>query len=197
MFLEYEVRHQGLGAIAARVKDANADLFYMGALGLEAGQFLDAAKKLDYVPPRHFYLFPAPGPLAANPSGEGATSLTWFEEHAPYTSNAGATQFIAEFRERAKAAGLPFPFAEYQAASEYAAWQILEAAAVATKGLDDKAMGAWLRTGEVATVLGRQKFDGPNNHGPSGTALKQVQNGKWAAVWPLKYRAPGGKFDAP
>ena len=77
MFLEYEFGTKDWGAIAARVKDANADLFYMGALGLEAGQFLDAAKKLDYVPPRHFYLFPAPGP-PANPSGEGATSLTWF-----------------------------------------------------------------------------------------------------------------------
>ena len=196
MFLEYEFGVKDWGPIAARVKDADADLFYMGTLGLESVQFLEAAKKLEYVPPRHFYLFPAPGPLAANASADGATSLTWFEEHAPYSTNAGAAQFIAQFRDRAKAAGLPFPFAEYQAASEYAAWQMLEAAAVGTKGLDDKAMGAWLTKATVATVLGRQTFDGPNNGGPSATALKQVQNGKWAAVWPIKYREPGGKFNA-
>lgn len=195
--LEYEFGTRDFGSIAARVKDANADLLWMGALGLEASLMLDGMKKLDYVPPRQFYLFPAPGPTAANPSANGATSLTWFEDHPPFTEDAQAASFIARYTARATAAGLPFPQVDYQAAAEYAAWQILEAAALATGGLDDKAMGAWLKKNEVPTVLGRQKFDGRYNSGPVGTKVKQLQDRKWVVVWPQEFRPPGGKFIAP
>ena len=196
LYLDYEFGNKDFGPIASRVKDANADLLWMGAIGLEGSQFLEAAKKLDYAPPRHFYLFPAPGPMTANAAAEGATSLTWFEEHAPFNANPGAADFITQFVDKAKEAGSPYPHAEYQAGVEFAAWQILEAAVAATKGLDDKAMAEWLRKSEVQTVLGRQTFAGPNNSGPVGTMLKQVQGGKWTVVYPAKFQAPGGKFVA-
>ena len=61
----------------------------MGAIGLDGNQILDALKKIDYTPKSHFYLYPAPGPLAKAPEGKGALSTTIFEEHPPFTNSAG------------------------------------------------------------------------------------------------------------
>ena len=196
LYLEYEFGTRDFGAIAARVKDAGADLLWMGCIGLEGSQFLEAAKRLDYAPPRQFYLFPATGPLAANPAAEGATSLTWFEGHAPFTANAGAAAFIAAYDGRARAASLAWPHVDYQAAAEFAAWQILAAAITATGGTDDKAMAAWLKANAVPTVLGRQSFEGKNNSGPAKTLVRQLQGGQWVAVFPEPFRPPGGAFHA-
>src|SRR3954463_13839902 len=54
LFLEWEFGNRDFGPIAARVKDANPDLVWMGDIGLEGNMLLDAMKKIDYVPPLHF-----------------------------------------------------------------------------------------------------------------------------------------------
>jgi branched-chain amino acid transport system substrate-binding protein len=195
--LEYEFGTRDFGGIAARIKDANPDLLWSGAIGMEASQLLDAMKRIDYLPKRHFHLFPAPGPTAANPNAHGLTSLTWFESHEPFTQNAGAAEFVATYTQRAKDAGLPYPIAEYQAAAEFAAWQMLEAAAKGAGRIDDKAMAAWLKANKVQTVLGTRSFEGRFNSSAADTKLKQVQNGKWVTVWPAKYRPPVTAFLAP
>lgn len=195
--LEYEFGTRDFGGIAARIKDANPDLLWSGAIGLEASQLLDAMKRIDYQPPRQFHLFPAPGPTVANQNANGLTSLTWFEGHAPFSQYPGAAEFIALYTERAKAAGLPWPQVDYQAAAEFAAWQILEAAATAVGRLDEPAMAAWLRKNQVQTVLGPRSFDGKFNSGAAATKIKQVQNGKWVTVWPASFRPQGAGFNAP
>lgn len=192
--LEYEFGTRDFGAIAARIKDANPDVLWSGAVGMEAVQLLDAMKRIDYLPKRHFYLFPAPGPTAGHPNAAGVTSLTWFEDHDPFIKNAGAADFVAAFVQKAKGAGLPYPVAEYQAASEFAAWQIMEAAANGAGKIDDKAMAAWLKANKVQTVLGVRSFEGKFNSSAPDTKLKQVQGGKWVTVWPAKFRPPGGAF---
>jgi branched-chain amino acid transport system substrate-binding protein len=192
--LEYEFGTRDFGGIAARIKDADPDLLWSGAIGMEASQLLDAMKRIDYVPKRHFYLFPAPGPTAANANSKGLTSLTWFEDHEPFNRNFGASEFIAAYTRRAKEAGLPYPVAEYQAASAFAAWQMLEAAANGTGRIDDKAMAAWLKANKVQTVLGTRSFEGKLNSSAPDTKLKQVQGGKWVTVWPARYAPPGGAF---
>jgi branched-chain amino acid transport system substrate-binding protein len=192
--MEYEFGTRDFGGIAARIKDANPDLLWSGAIGMEASQLLDAMKRIDYLPKRHFYLFPAPGPTAAHPNANGLTSLTWFESHEPFTQNSGAAEFVAAYSQRAKDAALPYPVAEYQAASEFAAWQMLEAAAKGAGRIDDKAMAAWLKANKVQTVLGTRSFEGKFNSSAADTKLKQVQNGKWVAVWPAKYRPAAAGF---
>ncbi|MTV37729.1 amino acid ABC transporter substrate-binding protein [Duganella radicis] len=195
--LEYEFGTRDFGGIAARIKDANPDLLWSGAIGLEASQLLDAMKRLDYLPPRQFHLFPAPGPTLANQHANGVTSLTWFEHHAPFSQYAGAADFLRLYTERAKAAGLPWPVAESQAAAEFAAWQILAAAVNGVGRLDEPAMAAWLRGHQLNTVLGPRGFDGKFNSGVAATKIKQVQNGKWVTVWPAAYRPPGVTLLAP
>src|SRR5439155_17645411 len=116
LYLEYEFGTRDFGTLAARVKDANPDVLWVGALGLDGNQMLEAMKKLDYMPPRHFHLFPAPGPLAVAPEGKLALSYTAFEEHPPMTNNPGAARLIPLFHERATKAGLPYVAVDTQAA---------------------------------------------------------------------------------
>src|SRR5438034_1073274 len=122
LYLEYEFGTRDWGSVAARVKDANPDLLWVGALGLDGNQLLEAMKKLDYTPPRHFHLFPAPGPLVVAPDGKNALSVTVFEEHPPFLNNHGAAKLIPLFRERATKANLPYPHVETQVAGSWAAW---------------------------------------------------------------------------
>jgi branched-chain amino acid transport system substrate-binding protein len=197
LYLEYEFGTRDFGAIAARVKDTNPDFVWVGALGLDGNQLLEAMKKLDYTPPRHLYLFPAPGPLAQSPLGDHALSTSHFEEHPPFTSNPVAARFVSLFRERATKAGLPYTRVDAQASGEFCAWQVLEAAVTATKSLDDKVLTDWLRANKVATIEGTFRFDGPNNYGDDLTKVKQVQDGKWMIVWPREYAAPGTKLMLP
>jgi branched-chain amino acid transport system substrate-binding protein len=197
LYLEYEFGNRDWGALAARVKDANPDFLWIGVLGLDGNQLLEAMKKLDYTPPRHFHLFPAPGPLALAPDGKHALSVTVFEEHPPFMANAGAAKLVPMFRERATKANVPYPHVDTQAAGSFAAWQILDAAVAATRSLDDKVLGQWLRKNRVDTMIGPLRFDGPNNYGDDLFRVKQVQDGKWVVVWPRALAAPGARLLPP
>ena len=197
LYLEYEFGNRDWGALAARVKDAKADFLWVGALGLDGNQLLEAMKKLDYTPPRHFHLFPAPGPLALAPEGKLALSSTVFEEHPPFMSNPSAARLVPLYRERATKANVPYPYLDTQAAGSFAAWQILEAAVNATKSIDDKMLGQWLRANRVDTIIGKLRFDGPNNYGDDLFKMKQVQDGKWVVVWPKEFAAPGARLLPP
>jgi ABC-type branched-subunit amino acid transport system substrate-binding protein len=197
LYLEYEFGTRDWGALAARVKDANPDFLWIGVLGLDGNQLLEAMKKLDYTPPRHFHLFPAPGPLALAPDAKNALSVTVFEEHPPFMSNPGAAKLVPLFRERATKANVPYPYVETQVAGSFAAWQCLEAAVNATKSLDDKVLAQWLRKNRVDTIIGKLRFDGPNNYGDDLFRVKQVQDGKWVVVWPRDFAAPGTRLLPP
>lgn len=198
-YLEWEFGNRDFGAIAARVKEAKPDMVWVGGVGLDGNLLLDAMKKIDYVPPQFFIAFPASGPMLKSPDGKGVLALTVFEEHAPFTSNPVAAEFVKQFNERAAKANLPDSSVELIAAVAYATWQALDAAVNATKSLDDKTLAAWLKKNQVDTVIGKVRWDGTNNF-MKGTDLyrvKQVQNGKWQVVWPREYAAPGTKLIAP
>ena len=105
-----------------------------------------------------------------------------------------AAEFTKTFRERATKANLPETNVEVQAAASYTAWQLLEAAVVGTKSLDDKAMATWLKANKVDTIQGKLRFDGPNNYGDDLMHVKQVQNGRWLIVYPAAVAAPGAKM---
>jgi branched-chain amino acid transport system substrate-binding protein len=193
LYLEWEFGTRDYGPIASRIKEANADMLWVGSLGLESTQLLAALKAIDAIPPRHFHLFSAPGPLALSPEGQNALGYTFFEEHAPFTSRPGVQEILPLWRERAKAAGIQYPFFDFQAAVMGAMWQMLEQAATATKSIDDKRMAAWLKANEVDTMMGRLRFDGPNNHGPDLSGVRQVVDRRWFTVWPNEIAAPGMK----
>src|SRR6187549_479127 len=97
LFLEWEFGNRDFGPIASRIKDANPDFVWVGAIGLDGNLLLDAMKKIDYAPPQHFYLYPAPGPLVTLPEAQGALSVTIFEEHAPFSTRPKAADFIKTY----------------------------------------------------------------------------------------------------
>ena len=194
LFLEWDFGNRDFGPIAGRVKEANPDFVWNGALGLEGNQMLDAMKKIDYRPPSHFYLYPAPGPMMKAAEGNGALTVTIFEDQAPFTNNPVAAEFAKNFRERATKANLPDTGAETQAASSYAAWQIIEAGVVATKSLDDKAIATWIKGNQIDTIEGKLRFNERGNFGADLSKLKQVQDGRWVTVWPADWAAAGTKL---
>jgi branched-chain amino acid transport system substrate-binding protein len=197
LYLEFEFGNRDFGAIAARVREANPDFLWIGSIGLEGSLLLESLKKLDYTPKIHLHLYPAPGPLTVAPEGKYALSTTVFEEHPPFTSNPVAAEYVTLYRERAAKAGLPYQAVDVQAASSYSAWQILGTAVTATKSLDDKVIAQWARANRVDTIIGKLRFDGPNNYGDDLSKIKQVQDGKWVVVWPREFAAPGAKLLVP
>jgi ABC-type branched-subunit amino acid transport system substrate-binding protein len=194
LFLEWDFGNRDFGPIAARVKDAKPDFVWVGAIGLDGNMLLDAMKKIDYVPPQHFYLYPAPGPMVTSPDAKNALSVTIFEEHAPFTQHPGAAEFAKLYNARAASAGLSDTAVETQAAASYTAWQILEAGVTATKSLDDRVIADWLKKNRVDTIQGKLRFDGAFNYGDDLMRVKQVQNGKWVVVWPKEVAMPGAKL---
>jgi branched-chain amino acid transport system substrate-binding protein len=200
LYLEYEFGTRDSPVflpIAKRVKEANPDFVWVGAVGQDGNLFLDAMKKLDYAPRGHFYLFPAPGPLLKAPQGTLAFSFTMFEEHPPFTDDPVTAELVGLYWERATKAGVPYPRLDNQAASSFAAWQVLEAALTATESLDGKALAKWLKANKVDTIVGKMRFDGPNNYGDDLSKVKQIQDGRWVVVWPKEWAAPGAKLLIP
>ena len=199
LYLEYEFGLRDFGAIAARIKEANADFLWAGALGLEGNMLLEALKTIGGSPRGHLYIFPASGPLAQLPEARNALSLSVFEEHPPFTDNPAAAEFVKVYDEAAAKAGLPYPKVEQQAAISYAMWQVLDAAVTATRSLDDKVLAKWLKANQVETIIGRQRFDHPTYHGFGEDLLKvrQLKEGRWVVVWPKAWAAPGATVTYP
>ena len=199
VWLEWEFGNREFGPIALRVKEANADFLFIGAIGVESLMLLDALAKIDYTPPIHFHMFPAPGPMAKSPVARNALALTTFEQHPPFTGNPVAAAFIKTYNERAAKAGLPDNSVELQAAASYATWQTLEAAVNGAQSIDDHALAAWLKKNKVDTIMGQLRWETANNYTP-GAALykvKQLQDGKWSVIWPTQFAAPGAKLIVP
>ncbi|MFI5001212.1 MAG: amino acid ABC transporter substrate-binding protein [Reyranellales bacterium] len=196
LYLEYESGNRDFGAIAARVKEANPDLLWVGSLGLESNQLLESLRKLDYSPKNHFHLYPAPGPLALSPDGNNALCSTFLEPDEPFLSRPGVKRIAEAFKERATKANLPYPIFDGQAAGMVSEWQLLEEGVNGAKSLDDKAIAAWLKKNGATTIYGKLRFDGPYNHGDAAQLIKQVQNKAWKVVWPKEFAAPGAKLIA-
>ena len=197
LYLEFEFGNREFAPIAARIKDADPDFLWVGAIGLDGNLLLDAFQTIGYKPRGQYFLFPAPGPLLTAPGSAFGFGFSTFEAHAPMMSNPGAEEFSKLFNERAKAANLPYPFVETQAGGSYAAWQLIEAGVNATRNLDDKTIAAWLKANKVDTVIGKLSFEGPNNYGTELVKVKQIQNGRWVVVWPRESAAPGAQVVYP
>jgi branched-chain amino acid transport system substrate-binding protein len=195
LYLEWDFGNKDFGTIAARVKDAKPDMVWIGDIGAEGVQLLEAMKKIDYSPRIHTHIYPSPGLMAQSPEADGAIAISLFQEHPPFTANKGAAEFVRKFHEKAQAAGLPYPLVEVQAATSYSAWQTLEAAVIATKSFDDATIAKWLKANKVDTVSGKLRWDGENNYGDDLMRVAQLQNRKWVMVYPKNVAAPGVKIE--
>ena len=194
LWLEWEFGNKEYGPIAARLKEANADLVWIGSIGPESIQLLEAMNKIDYRPKLQFHLYPTPGPLAQSPLAANVLTVTTFEQHAPFTNQPGVGEIIKIYNERAGKAGLPDTAFELQAANAVTGWQILEAGIKGSNSLEDRKIADWLKANKVDTVVGKLRFDGPNNYGDDLNRIKQLQNGKWVVIHPKDVAMPGSRL---
>jgi branched-chain amino acid transport system substrate-binding protein len=196
LYLEWEAGTKDFGPIASRIKDADPDFIFAGAIAFDGNMLLEALKKIDYTPRNHFYLYPTPSALLKTPLGTDALASTVFEEHPPFTSNPVAAKFIQEFHTRGAKAGLPDTSVDVQASASYSAWQVLTAGVRGANSLDNQKIGAWLKSHPVDTITGQLHFNCPHSYCDDLMKVKQVQNGHWVVVWPPQYAAPGAKLIA-
>jgi branched-chain amino acid transport system substrate-binding protein len=197
LYLEYESANRDFVPIAARVKEADADFLWVGALALEANLLLDAFQMIGYRPRGQYHLFPPPGPLLTAPGAANTLAFSTFEAHPPMTNAPAADALCKLFAERAKQAGLPYPLVETTAAASLTAWLLLETAVNTARTLEDKALAAWLKANRVDTPFGRLSFEGENNYGAEHVKVKQNHNGRWLIVWPREFAAPGASVVYP
>jgi ABC-type branched-subunit amino acid transport system substrate-binding protein len=183
------------GPIAAQIKQAAPDFLWVGALGVDGNNLIDAMQAIGYTPPGQFYLWPAPGPLLTKgKASEGAFSVTLFEEHPPFTDSKENQKVIELFHAGATKAKLPYINVETQAAASWSAWQTLVAGVKGAGNLDQEAIGNYLVKNGADTIQGHLIFDSKQqNFGPDLTKIKQIQNGTWVVVWPPDFTAPGVK----
>ncbi|NCW39503.1 MAG: ABC transporter substrate-binding protein [Betaproteobacteria bacterium] len=175
LWLEWEFGNKEFGPIASRLKEANAELVWIGSIGPESIQLLEAMNKIDYRPKLQFHLYPTPGPLAQSPLASNVLTVTTFEQHAPFTNQPGAGEIIKIYNERAGKANLPDTAFELQAANAVTGWQILEAGVKGSNSLDDRKIADWLKANKIDTLVGKLRFDGPNNYGDDLNRIKQLQ----------------------
>lgn len=188
--LDYEAGTRDFGSIAARVRSADADLLWVGALGNDGALLLESLARIEMKPRSHFYLYPSIGSLQGAPGSEGAIVPTLFEDLPPLNQAPGAATFAAEYRTKASAAGLVYAEPDGQAGEAFAAWQVLTTAVAATASLDDAKIAGWLRTNPVDTVIGHLTFTGAGNYGEDLQRLKQFRSGSWRIIWPAKESRP-------
>ena len=194
LWLEWEFGNKEFGPIASRLKEANAELVWIGSIGPESIQLLEAMNKIDYRPKLQFHLYPTPGPLAQSPLASNVLTVTTFEQHAPFTNQPGAGEIIKIYNEPAGKANLPDTAFELQAANAVTGWQILEAGVKGSNSLDDRKIADWLKANKIDTLVGKLRFDGPNNYGDDLNRIKQLQNGKWVVIHPKDVAMPGSRL---
>ena len=178
-------------AIATEVRQANPDLVMVNGLGVDANGLIEAMLALDgYRPQMIFALFPAPGPLlglgAANDIEALSVSIFEPNESILAEMDPSVGQIVADFAERATAAGVPYTTFETQAAASWNAWEILTQGVEGAGALDHQAICDYLHAnGAELTFAGPVEFDpAQNNFWETNLGIKQIQDGDWVMVWP-------------
>lgn len=197
--LSFDTGTTDFSGIAQRVAEADADLLYIGGLGVDGPNLLAALEQLDYRPRHQFGQWPSPGPmLAAGEIAEGATSVTIFEPYEPYLSNPGAQELATRFTAAAEEAGLSYTVPETQAGASWAAWQVLTAGVEGCQCLDHDQIAEWLLSNPIHTVQGTFEYRADEqNYGDDIQTVKQIQDGEWYVVWPEDHATDGRSMQGP
>ena len=138
IYLEYEAGNRDFGAIAARVKEANADFLWVGSLGLESNQMLEALRKLDYTPKNQLPSLSRAGPAGAVARRQERLCSTFLEPDEPFMSRPGVKRSPASTRSAPPRRTCPIASSMRRPPAWSRQWQILEAGVNGAKSLEDK-----------------------------------------------------------
>jgi len=189
LWLEWEFGNKEFGPIASRLKDANADFLWIGTIGPESLQLLEAMHKIDYRPKIHFHVYPTPGPRAQSPLAANALTLTTFEQHAPFTNNPAYAEVIKTYNERAAKANLPDTVFELQAANAYtrAGRSLRLASRVPTAWMTARSPTGSRRTGPILS-LAVFALTGPTTMATTSTASSSFKAANGLSFTPRTWR---------
>lgn len=195
--LDFPQGNTDWGPIAQRIKDADPDLLWVGALGGDSPALLAALTQIGWEPRHQFHLFPAPGLLlGAGEAAEGATTTTLYEPVEPYLSHEGGQDVSELFTAAAEEAGLPYTVAEMQAGLSWAAWQTIVAGVEGAGSLDQGEIADYLVNNPIDTILGEIDFDPEqNNYYGDLIAIKQIQDGEFVVVYPSDKATDGASIN--
>ena len=191
--VDYPQGNTDWGPVAQRIKEADPDLLWVGALGGDSPALLTALDQIGWQPRHQFHLFPAPGLLlGAGELADGATSVTMFEPFEPYLSNEGADVLVERYVAAAEEAGLPYTTPEMQVGLSWSMWQTLVAGVEGAGSLDHDEIADWLVNNPVDTAMGEIDFDpAQNNYYGDLSVLKQIQDGQFYVVYPSDKASDG------
>jgi branched-chain amino acid transport system substrate-binding protein len=182
-----------LAAELRQAQDAHAELVVVAGYLKEAVAARRAAAEIGWMP-RAFYA--TIGPASADwrselgSMGDGAFSTsTW--EPVDLLDYPGAKKFAEDFRKRYGSEP------SYQAATAYAAGQILEAAARAANDLDRGSIRLALFELDTYSVVGRFAVDHTGMQVKREEMIIQWQNGRKEIVWPAEIRTAMPIFAPP
>ena len=179
-----------------RVKDAKPDLVWIGDIGLEGNLLLDAMKKIDYTPPLHFHMYPAPGPMITLPEATGravAHDLRGASALHPRARRRGVRQGLQRARQGGQPAGHLGRGAGRRLVHGLADPGGGRARHQQPRRQEDRRLA---EEEQGRHHPGPLRFDGPCNYGDDLMKIKQVQNGTWKVVYPPEFAAPGAKMIA-
>lgn len=184
--VDYPQGNTDWAPIAQRIKDADPDLLWIGALGGDSAALLTALDQISWQPRHQFHLFPAPGLLLElGDLAENTTSVTLYEPFEPYLSNEGGEVVAERFPDAAAEAGQGYTVPDLQAAISWAAWQTITAGVEGAGSLDQDAIADYLLNNTINTVLGDLDFDAEqDNYYGDLMAIKQLQEGTFYVVYP-------------
>ncbi|GAA1318252.1 ABC transporter substrate-binding protein [Leucobacter albus] len=184
--VEYDMGTTDFTSIVTRMLAADADIVWIGAVGMDISNFQLAFDSLGYTPRNLFASLSGPAALASlGDAAEGILVSSLYEDNAPLNDTDIARYFTSAYLEVAKEKNL-VPVIETQAAAGFGMWQIL-LTAVAEVGPDNAKIIEWLGTNEVETLAGPVKFDGYNGYGSDLNRVAQVQDGKRVIVSPEEF----------
>ncbi|KIP53828.1 ABC transporter substrate-binding protein [Leucobacter komagatae] len=184
--VEYDMGTTDFTSIVTRMLAADADIVWIGAVGMDISNFQLAFDSLGYTPRNLFASLSGPAALdSLGESAEGILVSSIYEDNAPLNDTDIARYFTSAYLDIAKAENL-VPVIETQAAAGFGMWQIL-LTAVAEVGPDNAKIIEWLGSNEVETLAGPVKFDGYNGYGSDLNRVAQVQDGKRVLVSPEEF----------
>ncbi len=191
--LLFDIGTNDFSGIAQRIATVDADLLFIGGLGVDGTNLMAALAQLGYSPRHQFHQWPAPGPMiAAGALTDGATSVTIYEPFEPYLSYEGGTELFERFTAAATARGFNYTVPETQAGASWAAWQVLKAGVEGCQCLDHDGITQWLLNNPIETVQGVFRYNAnEQNYGDDIQTIKQIQDGDWYVVWPADLASEG------
>jgi branched-chain amino acid transport system substrate-binding protein len=195
----YPTEISDFGPLAARVREANPDFLWVGGLGLDAANLIQAMEALNYRPKGEFYLWSAPAPLEEmGEPAEGAMLASMFELTMPQAQTPEVQEIAGEFATRAEAEGA-YPLFTTQAAASWMAWDFLVAGVEGAGSLEQDTICEWLQNNPVETTTGGTvdfRLE-ENNYYGDRSKVAQWQGDAWETVWPEEHQSTDLMWPAP